>query len=78
MLHELEENQSALETKLGELDFHPGEQRCKILRRRPWPGKLLEQPDLQDEVREWFRKSLLDFHKAFGVVAGSLAPASSR
>lgn len=78
ILGELEAHRAALEARLGELDFNSGVQRCAIFRRRPWTGKLIDQPERYDEAREWFRASLLEFLDAFETLpAGPPGEASS-
>lgn len=47
LLGEIAENRSALEAIAGELEFLEGVQRCRIVKRRAWEGKLLTQPDRQ-------------------------------
>ena len=71
ILHELQAHRGALESRLGPLDFNPGVQRCTVFRRRPWKGKLIDEPERYDEAREWFRTSLLEFLEAFEELAAS-------
>lgn len=75
ILHELKKHQATLEARLGELDFNPGVQHCAVFQRKPWNGKLIDQPERHDEAREWFRTSLLQFREAFEQI--SVAPAES-
>jgi hypothetical protein len=55
---DLREHRSVIESEAGELEFLEGSFRCKIVKRLPWKGKLLTQPDRQDEAREWFYENL--------------------
>lgn len=76
LLAQLEAHQEVLEQALGTLSFNQGTHRCKIMRTRPWDGRLIDQPDRYDEARTWFGDTIKEFRKASEAVADRLATTS--
>jgi hypothetical protein len=58
VLEALRVRREAIEAETGELDFLEGNFRCKIVKRLPWEGSLLTQPERQDEARDWFYENI--------------------
>ncbi|MFN8185822.1 MAG: DUF4268 domain-containing protein [Gaiellales bacterium] len=58
VLQRLRDDRATIEAAVGELEYLEGNYRCKIVKRLPWPGKLLTEPDRYDEAREWFYENL--------------------
>jgi hypothetical protein len=69
ILRQITDQRAMLESEIGELDFLEGKRRCRIVKRRAWEGKLLTQPSLHDEAREWFLQNLDDFRRGAEAVA---------
>ena len=74
VFEQLRQRRSVLESETGELDFLEGGYRSKIVKRLPWNGKLLTQPDRQDEARDWFYENLGALRRG---IAAAVADASS-
>jgi hypothetical protein len=72
LLAQMEMHRSVLEAELGPLDFLEGNHRCRIVKRLPWEGKLLTQPERHDEARAWFDETLRAFRGALETVAPNL------
>lgn len=75
LLNDLRSRRSAIEAEAGELDFSEGNVRCKVIRRLPWDGKLLTQPDRHEEARDWLYENMLGLRRGLDAVA-PLHPAS--
>lgn len=75
LLNALRSRRSAIEAEAGELDFSEGNVRCKVIRRLPWDGKLLTQPDRHEEARNWLCENMLGLRRGLDAVA-PLHPAS--
>jgi hypothetical protein len=73
LLEELSRHRAILEADIGELDFLEGSHRCKIVKRLPWAGKLLTQPERHDEARGWFFENMLAVRHAMEGIAPSLS-----
>lgn len=72
LLEQLRRHRAAIESEVGEVDFREGKYRCRIVCCLPWNGKLLTQPDRQDEARDWFHDHLLRMRRGLEVAAAVL------
>lgn len=69
LLKKLETHRAMFEAELGQLDFLEGSHRCRVVKRLPWEGKLLTQPQRHDEARAWFDESMRAFRRVLERVA---------
>jgi len=71
--NKIEPHQQTIEAAIGELDVREGTQRMKIMKRLPWDGKLLTQPERHDEARAWFYENLTGLQRALQQIAPSVS-----
>ena len=69
LLGQLQEHRGMIEAECGELEFLEGNVRSRVVMRKPWDGKLLEQPDRHDEARTWFHENMLAMRRGVDAVA---------
>lgn len=75
LLEELRRHRAVLEEEVSGLEFEEyGKQSCVVVRREPWEGRLLTQPERHEEARAWFYANMLGLRRGLEAVVPLISP----